>query len=103
MIHHAHELGYETMANLMAVSNITETEIDTVLEAIAPTPAGTMVIVDSFGHLYREQIDMLYTSTPRRWKGPAKRSAFTPTTTCNWRSPTRSKRSSWGRIAPTPR
>lgn len=31
MIHHAHELGYETMANLMAVSNITEAEIDTVL------------------------------------------------------------------------
>ena len=60
MIEHAHNLGYETMANLMAVSNITETEIDTVLEAIAPTPAGTMVIVDSFGYLYREQIDMLY-------------------------------------------
>jgi 4-hydroxy 2-oxovalerate aldolase len=60
MIHHAHELGYETTANLMAVSNITETEIDTVLEAIAPTPASTMVIVDSFGYLYREQIDRLY-------------------------------------------
>ena len=60
MIEHCHEMGYETMANLMAVSNITETEIDTVLSAIAPTPAGTMVIVDSFGHLYREQIDMLY-------------------------------------------
>ena len=44
MIEHAHEMGYETMANLMAVSNITETEIDTVLEAIRPTPAGTMVI-----------------------------------------------------------
>lgn len=60
MIHHFNELGYETMANLMAVSNITETEIDTVLENIAPTPAGTMVIVDSFGHLYREQVDRLY-------------------------------------------
>lgn len=60
MIHHAHELGYETTANLMAVSNVTETEIDTVLEAIAPTPAATMVIVDSFGHLYREQVDRLY-------------------------------------------
>ncbi len=60
MIHHAHDLGYETSANLMAVSNISEVEIDTVLEAIAPTPAQTMVIVDSFGHLYREQIDMLY-------------------------------------------
>lgn len=60
MIQCAHELGYETSANLMAVSNISEVEIDTVLEAIAPTPAQVMVIVDSFGHLYREQIDMLY-------------------------------------------
>ncbi len=60
MIHHAHEQGYEVTANLMAVSNITETEIDQVLEGIAPTPAGVMVIVDSFGHLYREQIDYLY-------------------------------------------
>ena len=60
MIKHCHSLGYETMANLMAVSNITGTEIDTVLSAIKDTPAGTMVIVDSFGHLYREQIDRLY-------------------------------------------
>lgn len=60
MIEHAHGLGYETMANLMAVTNISETEIDTVLKTIAPTPAGTMVIVDSFGHLYREQVDRLY-------------------------------------------
>lgn len=61
MIRHCHELGYETSANLMAISNISETEIDAVLEAIAPTPAGIMVIVDSFGHLYREQVDRLYT------------------------------------------
>lgn len=60
MIRHASELGYETTANLMAVSNITEEEIDSVLEAIAQTPASTMVIVDSFGYLYREQIDRLY-------------------------------------------
>ena len=60
MIQYAHDLGYETSANLMAVSNISEVEIDTVLEAIAPTQALVMVIVDSFGHLYREQIDMLY-------------------------------------------
>jgi 4-hydroxy 2-oxovalerate aldolase len=60
MIRHAAELGYETTANLMAVSNITEEEIDTVLEAIAASPAQVMVIVDSFGHLYREQIDRLY-------------------------------------------
>jgi 4-hydroxy 2-oxovalerate aldolase len=60
MIAHASELGYETTANLMAVSNIADREIDTVLEAVAKTPAIAMVIVDSFGHLYREQIDLLY-------------------------------------------
>ena len=72
MIRHAHEQGYETMANLMAVSNITEEEIDTVLAAIAPTPAGTMVIVDSFGHLYREQIDRLYRKYAEAMKGTGK-------------------------------
>lgn len=60
MIQHCHELGYEVSANLMAVSSITEAEIDTVLEAIRPTAAGTMCIVDSFGYLYREQVDVLY-------------------------------------------
>ncbi len=31
-----------------------------------------MVIVDSFGHLYREQIDMLYAKYRRRWKDSGK-------------------------------
>jgi 4-hydroxy 2-oxovalerate aldolase len=60
MIEHCHELGYETAANLMAISSIQEVEIDTVLIEIAKTPAQVMVIVDSFGNLYREQIDRLY-------------------------------------------
>jgi 4-hydroxy 2-oxovalerate aldolase len=60
MIEYAAELGYETSANLMAVSSISEVEIDTVLDAIRTTRAGTVVIVDSFGHLYREQVDSLY-------------------------------------------
>jgi 4-hydroxy 2-oxovalerate aldolase len=72
MIQHANEQGYETMANLMAVSNITEEEIATVLEAIAPSPASTMVIVDSFGHLYREQIDRLYRKYADAMKGTGK-------------------------------
>ncbi len=72
MLHHASEQGYETMANLMAGSNITEEEIDTVLEAIAPTPAGTMVIVDSFGHLCREQIDRVYHKYSEALKGTGK-------------------------------
>ena len=56
MIAHSHAMGYEVSANLMAVSAITEMEIDTVLKAIAGSPAKTMVIVDSYGYLYREQM-----------------------------------------------
>ena len=72
MLNHCHEMGYETMANLMAVSNIKETEIDAVLEQIAPSPAGTMVIVDSFGHLYREQIGRLYERYSSAMEGTGK-------------------------------
>ncbi len=72
MIHHAHEMGYETTANLMSVSAFSEAEIDTVLAAIAPTPACTMVIVDSFGHLYREQIDTLYHKYAKAMEGTGK-------------------------------
>jgi 4-hydroxy 2-oxovalerate aldolase len=60
MIEHCHELGYETCANLMAISTITDIEIDTVLAEVAKTHAEVMVIVDSFGNLYREQVDRLY-------------------------------------------
>jgi 4-hydroxy 2-oxovalerate aldolase len=60
MIEHCHALGYETTANLMAISNVEDVAVDTVLAAIAGTHAEVMVIVDSFGHLYREQIDRLY-------------------------------------------
>ncbi len=72
MIQHAHDLGYETSANLMAISAISEKEIDTVLEAIKPTPAGAMVIVDSFGHLYREQVDILYEKYSQAMEGTGK-------------------------------
>jgi 4-hydroxy 2-oxovalerate aldolase len=43
-----------------------------VLEKIAPTPASTMVIVDSFGHLYREQVDSLYTKYAKAMAGTGK-------------------------------
>jgi 4-hydroxy 2-oxovalerate aldolase len=56
----------------MAVTNVEDVEIDTVLAAIKPTPAEVMVIVDSFGHLYREQIDRLYTKYTAALKGTGK-------------------------------
>ena len=59
MIHHAHELGYEVTVNLMAISIVQEVEIHQALEVFVDTPVSTIVVVDSFGALYREQIDNL--------------------------------------------
>jgi 4-hydroxy 2-oxovalerate aldolase len=59
MIKDAADKGYEVSANLMAASTVTFTEMDQVLEAISRTPASVMVIVDSYGALYSEQIELL--------------------------------------------
>ena len=59
MIHHCHELGYETTLNIMAISVAAEAEITKCLEIGAKSPAGVVVVVDSFGNLYREQVDYL--------------------------------------------
>jgi 4-hydroxy 2-oxovalerate aldolase len=59
MIKDAVDKGYEATANLMAVSRATEVEIAQCLELLAETPASTIVVVDSFGSLYAEQIEIL--------------------------------------------
>ncbi len=43
----------------MAVSTLQEAELDQALEALAKTPAKTLVVVDSNGALYSEQIHTL--------------------------------------------
>ena len=59
MIQDAHDKGYEVTCNLMAVSVIQEPELDQALEVLAATPASTIVVVDSYGSLYMEQIEIL--------------------------------------------
>jgi 4-hydroxy 2-oxovalerate aldolase len=59
MVRHCHELGYETTVNIMAISTVKEAEIDQALEIVAGLPAQAVVVVDSFGNLYREQVDHL--------------------------------------------
>jgi len=56
MIQDAHDKGYETTCNIMAISTVSDSEIDQALDALAQTPVGTVVVVDSYGHLYHEQI-----------------------------------------------
>ncbi|MGD7654451.1 MAG: aldolase catalytic domain-containing protein [Verrucomicrobiales bacterium] len=59
MIEHCTSLGYETTLNIMAISVAGEAEIDQCLEVGAKSSAGTVVVVDSYGNLFREQIDYL--------------------------------------------
>lgn len=59
MIKDAVDKGYEVTANLMAVSRANETEVEQALELLAQTPASTLVVVDSFGSLYAEQVEIL--------------------------------------------
>ena len=59
MIKDAHDKGYEVTANLMAISITQDTELFQALEVLAETPASTIVVVDSFGALYAEQIEIL--------------------------------------------
>ena len=59
MIKDAADKGYEVTCNLMAISIVQEAEIDQALEILAQTPASTIVVVDSFGSLYGEQVARL--------------------------------------------
>lgn len=56
MIKDAHDKGYETTVNIMAISVVKEHELDDALEALVESPVGTIYLVDSFGALYSEQI-----------------------------------------------
>lgn len=59
IIEDAHQKGYETTVNLMAVSSAHESDLDDALEAVAQTNVGTIYLVDSFGAFYSEQIEAL--------------------------------------------
>lgn len=59
MIQDAHDKGYETTVNLMAVSTVPDRELDEGLALLAETPVNVLYVVDSFGALYREQVDSL--------------------------------------------
>jgi 4-hydroxy 2-oxovalerate aldolase len=59
MIKDAKDKGYEVSANMMAVSTAKEQEVDQVLEVLAGTPADVFVVVDSYGAMYAEQVEIL--------------------------------------------
>jgi len=59
MIKDAHDKGYETTMNLMAVSAVREHELDAALELVAGSEVSTIYLVDSWGVLYSEQVQYL--------------------------------------------
>ncbi len=59
MIEDAKVKGYETTVNLMAVSKVSETDLDAGLEILAQSAVDTIYLVDSFGAFYPEQIERL--------------------------------------------
>jgi 4-hydroxy 2-oxovalerate aldolase len=72
MIKDAYDKGYEVVCNLMAVSIAQEAEIQQALEVLAETPITTIVVVDSFGALYSEQIEMLVKKYMKAVEGTGK-------------------------------
>ena len=59
MIEYCHKLGYETCANVMAVSKATEEEIGIALDMLGKSPVDVIYLVDSYGSLYPEQVARL--------------------------------------------
>ena len=56
MIKDAKDKGYEVCVNLMAVSIVNDSEVDEALDVFAQSETDTIVVVDSYGTLYSEQI-----------------------------------------------
>ncbi|WP_024833488.1 aldolase catalytic domain-containing protein [Ruminiclostridium josui] len=59
MIKDAHDKGYETTINIMAVSLLSETILNNALEQLSKSEVEVIYIVDSFGSLYSKDIHRL--------------------------------------------
>lgn len=76
MINDAHDKGYETMMQLMAVSVISEHDMNEALKIIAKSPVDAIYLVDSFGALYSEQVRDLTRIYLEAMKGTHKEVGF---------------------------
>jgi 4-hydroxy 2-oxovalerate aldolase len=59
LIEDAHNKGYETTVNLMAISKVSESDLDEALAILSNTNVDVIYLVDSFGAFYSEQIRKL--------------------------------------------
>ncbi|MFA5865298.1 MAG: aldolase catalytic domain-containing protein [Phycisphaerae bacterium] len=72
MIKDAHDKGYETTLNLMAISSVRDHELTDALDVLVKTPVDAIIVVDSFGALYSEQIRYLIKTYLRAVEGTGK-------------------------------
>ncbi len=56
MIEYCHKMGYKTSCNIMAISKVDFNSLKQAVETVAKSPADVIVIVDSFGALYPDEI-----------------------------------------------
>ena len=56
LVNDAHNKGYETALNIMAISTVQDRDIEAALQVAAKSPADTIYVVDSNGSLYSEQV-----------------------------------------------
>jgi len=59
LAHHCMEKGYEVTINLMAVSKVMELDLDEALNDLSKSSVPIIYVVDSFGSMYCEQIELL--------------------------------------------
>lgn len=59
IIKDAHDKGYDTTINLMAISKLKESELTEALELLASTEVNIIYLVDSYGALYSATIEEL--------------------------------------------
>lgn len=59
MIEYCHSLGYETTCNIMAISKANTTDIEIALEMLSKSSVDVIYIVDSYGSVYPEQVQVL--------------------------------------------
>lgn len=59
MIEDAHNKGYETTCNIMAISKAQESDIDKALDMLGKSCVDGIYIVDSYGSIYMEQMRIL--------------------------------------------
>jgi len=59
LIKEAHNKGYETTINIMAIAKSSDSEIDEVLQAVSKTNVDVIYLADTFGSFHPEEIEKL--------------------------------------------